>query len=168
MLMHMEYRVRLPDHDFTLVDWLKLTSSVYAILSMKSGRITYSGPTFIAIRSAKHAKRTAETHLQDFQRLLELPKQKTYHDGQCKPVQILSCDGGPDESPGFLTLQASVAQFKKYDLDAVFVGTYAPGQSAYNPVERRMAPLSKDLAGIILPYETFGSHLNYVRETADL
>ena len=35
-----------------------------------------------------------------------------------------------------------------------------PGQSAYNIVERRMAPLSHDLAGLILPHDHFGSHLN--------
>ena len=36
----------------------------------------------------------------------------------------------------------------------------SPGQSAYNIVERRMAPLSHDLAGLILPHDHFGSHLN--------
>lgn len=36
----------------------------------------------------------------------------------------------------------------------------SPGQSAYNIVERRMAPLSHDLAGLILPHDFFGSHLN--------
>ena len=39
------------------------------------------------------------------------------------------------------------------NLDAVFVGTDAPGQSALNPVERRMAPLSHDISGLILPYD---------------
>jgi len=37
---------------------------------------------------------------------------------------------------------------------------FSPGQSAYNIVERRMAPLSHDLAGIILPHDYFGSHLS--------
>ncbi len=37
---------------------------------------------------------------------------------------------------------------------------FSPGQSAYNIVERRMAPLSHDLAGIILPHDHFGSHLS--------
>jgi len=37
---------------------------------------------------------------------------------------------------------------------------FSPGQSAYNIVERRMAPLSHDLAGLILPHDHFGSHLN--------
>ena len=38
--------------------------------------------------------------------------------------------------------------------------TFAPGMSAYNYVERRMAPLSRELAGIILPHDAYGSHLN--------
>lgn len=40
------------------------------------------------------------------------------------------------------------------------LSTFSPGQSAYNIVERRMAPLSHDLAGLILPHDHFGSHLN--------
>ena len=50
--------------------------------------------------------------------------------------------------------------FLNYDLDALFIATHAPGQSAYNIVERRMAPLSHDLAGLILPHDHYGSHLN--------
>ena len=51
-------------------------------------------------------------------------------------------------------------EFKNNDLDAVFVFTHAPGSSAYNPVERRIAPLSNDAAGIILAFGTFGNHLD--------
>lgn len=40
------------------------------------------------------------------------------------------------------------------------MASYAPGQSAFNIVERRMSPLSRDLAGLILPYDKFGSHLD--------
>ena len=45
--------------------------------------------------------------------------------------------------------------------------TYAPGQSAFNIVERRMAPLSKEMCGLILPHDYFGSHLNSKGETVD-
>ena len=58
------------------------------------------------------------------------------------------------------TLVAAIRKFRKYNLDALFVLTHAPGQSAYNVVERRMAPLSHDLAGLILPHDHFGTHLN--------
>ena len=36
----------------------------------------------------------------------------------------------------------------------------APHQSKWNICERRMAPLSRVLAGLIFPYDYFGSHLN--------
>ena len=37
--------------------------------------------------------------------------------------------------------------------------TQAPGLSAYNRAERKMYHLSKELSGIVLPADTFGSHL---------
>ena len=46
-------------------------------------------------------------------------------------------------------------------------GVNAAGLSAFNPVERRMAPLSRDHSGIILPHETYGSHLNNNGKTID-
>ena len=34
------------------------------------------------------------------------------------------------------------------------------GRSAFNSVERRMAPLGHALAGVILPHANFGTHLD--------
>jgi hypothetical protein len=42
-----------------------------------------------------------------------------------------------------------------------------PGRSAYNRVERRMAPLSRELSGVILPHDHFGSHLDNSGKTVD-
>lgn len=53
------------------------------------------------------------------------------------------------------------------DLDVLIIATNAPGRSAYNRVERRMAPLSKELSGIVLPYDHFGSHLDEKHQTVD-
>ena len=39
--------------------------------------------------------------------------------------------------------------------------------SAYNYVERRMAPLSKELAGLVLPHDTCGTHLDSRQRTID-
>ena len=47
------------------------------------------------------------------------------------------------------------------------VFTYAPGSSAYNPLERCMAALSKDTWGVILPFDTYDSHLNSSNVTID-
>ena len=38
--------------------------------------------------------------------------------------------------------------------------TYAPGFPACNYVERRMAPLSKALADLVIPHDLCGCHLN--------
>ena len=55
----------------------------------------------------------------------------------------------------------------KHDLDAFFLATNAPGRSAFNGVKRGMAPLSHDLAGVVLPLNRFGNHLNRQNETID-
>ena len=47
--------------------------------------------------------------------------------------------------------------FNKYKFDALLISTDAPGMSAYNQVEQRMAPLSKTLTGLLLPYDHFNS-----------
>lgn len=139
--------------------------SVYAACMVNENNdVGYSGPTYIAIRSAKHDRSDANSHSWDFDRLINLKEfEKAARDytGQVKPIVIITVDGGPDENPRFpKTLVASIRKFRKYNLDALFVLTHAPGQSAYNVVERRMAPLSHDLAGLILPHDHFGTHLN--------
>ena len=55
----------------------------------------------------------------------------------------------------------------KHDLDAFFLATNAPGRSAFNHVERHMVPLSHDLAGVVLPHNSFGNHLNSQNQTVD-
>ena len=89
-------------------------------------------------------------------------------DDKVKPLVFISVDGGPDESPkNQQTLASWTEHFKMHNLDAAFVFTHAAGSSAYNPVERRMAPLSKDTAGLILPFDTFGKHLDGSNKTID-
>ena len=90
-------------------------------------------------------------------------------DSKVKPLIFVSVDGGPDEAPKNQQSLASWTRvFLKYNLDALLVFTHASGSSAYNPVERRMAPLSKETAGLILPFDTFGTHLNVSNETTDI
>lgn len=50
ILMHLDYVVRLPDHDWVISEGHKLIPSVYAACVIKDGSVSYSGPTFIAIR----------------------------------------------------------------------------------------------------------------------
>ena len=60
LIMHLEYKVKLSDHDFVKAPSHKLIPDVYAGIRIKNDAIgdphavTYSGPTFVAIRSAKH------------------------------------------------------------------------------------------------------------------
>lgn len=78
MLMHLEYKVRLQDHDWAVAPGHKLIPSVYAGINIIDGKIgdpktvSYSGPTFVAIRSAKHSSSTASTHASDFRTILKL------------------------------------------------------------------------------------------------
>ena len=85
-----------------------------------------------------------------------------------KRLVFVSVDGRPDEAPkNQQALAVWARQFENNDLDAVFVFTHAPGSTAYNPVERRMVPFSKDTGGIILPVDTFGNHLDASNKTID-
>ena len=42
------------------------------------------------------------------------------------------------------------------------------GFSAFNPVERRMAPMSRELCGVIFDHKHYGDHLNSKKETIDI
>ena len=74
------------------------------------------------------------------------------------------CDGSLDDKSSFLkTLAIAMQHFKKYNLDALWISTYAPGLSAYNKVERRMALLSKVLSGTLLSQRLRGCRVNFER-----
>ena len=102
LIMHVDYKIKLPDHDFSIGEKHKLIPSVYAACHVKDRKISFSGPTYIAIRSAKHDSSTANSHQYDFTRLTELEefnlsiKNKK---GDIKPLLFVAVDGGPDESP---------------------------------------------------------------------
>lgn len=133
--------------------------------------VSYSGPTYISIRSGKHSSSTAASHADDFRKVLELPAFKDLtrtSDNEVKPVLIFTIDGGPDENPRYdKVITEAVKHFRNHNLDAIFYATNAPGRSAFNRVERRMAPLSHQLAGVVLPHDTFGSHLDSSGRTTD-
>lgn len=178
MLMHMQYRVSLPDHDWVVGEKHKLIPSVYAGLIVKDKgfgskeAVSFSGPTYITIRSGKHSSSTAKTHSRDFSQLMNMDNFETItksKTGYIKPVFIILVDGGPDENPRYpKTIRAAINHFQRYNLDALFIATNAPGRSAFNPVERRMAPLSRQLSGIILPHEHYGTHLDGSGKTIDV
>lgn len=170
VIMHMEYRIKLPDHTWVKAAKQKLIPSVYAELTIRPNgfgtpdSVTYSGPTIFRIKSGKHDSSIANSHAADIAYVL---KSKLFEEicltktGMVKPVLIISTDGGPDENPRYHRVISHAAQhFKEYNLDALFLVTNAPGRSAFNEVERRMARLSQELSGLILDHEFYGTHLD--------
>ncbi|CAH1105831.1 unnamed protein product [Psylliodes chrysocephalus] len=160
ILLHLDYRVKLPDHDFVVAEKHKFIPSVYAgIVIKKDGEgkpeaVTHSGPTYLAIRSGKHSSSNAETHATDIRRLSETPDFKNFmrtREGFVKPVFIFTCNGGPDENPRYERVIVSAIQhFNMIDLDGIYIATNAPGRNAFNRVKQQMAPLSRELTGVLL------------------
>ena len=90
------------------------------------------------------------------------------NNGEVKPIMIVMVDGGPDENPRYTkTIECAIDYFLIQDLDVFFLATNAPGRSAFNRVERRMVKFSKELSGVVLPHDNFGSHLNAKGKTID-
>ena len=73
----------------------------------------------------------------------------------------LTVDGGPDQNPRYTkAIECAIDYFLSQDLDAFFLATNNPGRSAFNRAERRMVKFRKELSGVVLPYDNFGSYLN--------
>ena len=84
---------------------------------------------------------------------------------------IFTFDGGPDENPRYQeVIWVAIHHFLRYDFDALFTATNAPGRGAFNRVERKMAPLCKELTGLILPHDhvRFDNLWNYLFYLKDL
>ena len=88
IIMSMEYKVRLLDHDFAVANRHKLIPSVYAECEIKKdGSLSYSGNTFIRIRSGKHDTSNAGTHAYDIRELFDSEAVMN------KPILLLETDG---------------------------------------------------------------------------
>jgi len=124
--------------------------------------LSYSGDTFIRIRSGKHDSSNPYTHAYDMRELFKCKEIDR------KPIMLLTTDGAADEAPRFpKTLASAVFFFKELELDVLIHAVNAAGLSAFNAVERRMSPLSHDLAGVIFPHDSFGNHLDSSGKTID-
>ena len=177
MLMHMEYQVTLSDHDFVVAPKHKLIPSVIGDMKLVKSKdltndaVSYSGATNIGIRSAKHSASSAFARFQDMMRVRSLPEFATSFQAdrhEEKKAMIVKVDGGPDENPRYeKTINCSIKYFVEHGLDVLFLATNAPGCSAFNRVERRMVKLSKELSGVILEHDKFGSHLDAKGVTVD-
>lgn len=147
--------------------------SVYAsCLIDETGVVTNEGPTYISIRSIKHEKITNEHEDIDLDYALksrEFERTARNHIGVIKPIIVMGVDSlDPYDFTRYpKTLATAIARFKKYNLDALFMFSQAPGQSSFNITERRLAILSHDLPGLVLPHDYFGTHLNTQGYTID-
>ena len=64
MLMSLDYKVRLPDHSFVVVEHHSLIPSVYGVCDInEKEHLTYSGDTLIQIHSGKYDSSTPYTRL---------------------------------------------------------------------------------------------------------
>ena len=145
LVMHVKYKIKLSDHDFVIAKQNKLVPSVIGDMQVKAktfslDAVTYSEPTYIRNRSAKHLRSNTYNHFTDM---------------------MVIVDEGLDENPRYeKTISCAVDYFNTYDLDTFFLVTNSPGRSAFNRVERRVAHLSKELSGVLLELEQFGAHLD--------
>ena len=69
------------------------------------------------------------------------------------------------QTPKTDRIQFAIEYFVQDNLDAFFVAADELGRSTFNRVERRMVLLSKDLSGVILPHDHFGTHLSNNKKT---
>lgn len=169
-------RVRLPDHSFTHAAKHKLTPSVYALQRViennpwRHNAVKYDGATAVYIRSSKHNGSNAFTHAEDIKSMLVdlAPDTLRIDESTVRPCWFIRCDGGADNNIRHVkVIRSYVELFKKYDLDFLIVTMPPAGNSAFNPVERRMAPLSRLLVGVLFHHLHFGNHLNRRGETID-
>ena len=81
-------------HKFKVGDKHKLTPSVYAVCNvLENGKVSYSGDTFIRLRSGKHESSTVFTHFYDIEEL--------FTSGSIKknPIFVMETDGAADQAP---------------------------------------------------------------------
>jgi len=79
LLMHVEYKITLPDHDWVVAERHKLIPGVYAGIVIREAKldgspsnVSYSGPTYVAFRSGKHSSTSASSHAFDLRKLMAL------------------------------------------------------------------------------------------------
>ena len=169
ILMCMEYPVLLPDHTFVAASKRKLIPSIYALREIKLSGLTYSGPIHAAVRSLKHDNADAFAGFDDLKNLLENDNFKPFlkqEDGSIRLTWIFTRDG--NDGPRFpKTRKALTNFFKENDIDFFFAACNTRGLSAYHFIERRIATMSREHDGFILPHDYYGTHLNCNGNTTD-
>ncbi|KAJ8038946.1 hypothetical protein HOLleu_16515 [Holothuria leucospilota] len=147
------------DHDFPVGNGYKITPVGYMFLQPdKPSELTRdergdyhfsfprTGPLYMVNRVQKQSPLTIECHVND---LLTILKEEV---SQGKTMVTLLTDNGPDWNVKSWTVLFFVLRiFKELNLDYSCLTSYAPGQSAYNPIEHAWSPLSRKLSGVTFP-----------------
>ena len=83
---------------------------------------------------------------------IEFYKFKKYE----KATMMVTIDGGSDENLRYTnTIKCAIDYFVFENLNLPSIATRPPGGSAFNHCERRMAPESKEISGIISEDDQF-------------
>ena len=149
ILMRMDYKVRLSDHSFAIRGKHKLNPSVISLHDVTPNKfgsaaaVSYKGETFLRIQSVKHDSVSCYDHGLDLLEVFKTDSLKPRLWGPTgpKPVLFIRSDGGMDVNITTLpAVKVFINVFKELDLDLLAISMSAPGGSAHNAVERRMAP----------------------------
>ncbi|CAG8820727.1 41786_t:CDS:2, partial [Gigaspora margarita] len=156
--------VEVPDYDFPKGSKQKLIPSVYLTIDLEdSNDSLHNGQLLIFICPQWLLKTSFLTHMVNLMQIVKNPdlSSKLKLEDEFKPILVLLVNGGPDKNPRHLkNIKEYCKLFIELNLDYFTIRTHALGQSAYNPVECSMSTLSEKLAGIVLPIDNFGSHLD--------
>ncbi|CAG8819797.1 18372_t:CDS:2, partial [Gigaspora margarita] len=137
--------VTIEDYNFSKGSKIKLIPSVYLLIDPNdSNTMLRSGQLTIFIRPEYFVGTFLLTHMAD---LLSLVNDQDF--------------------ASVLLKENNIRLVIALDLDYLTVHTYVLYQSAYNPVEKSMASLSKKLAGITLPIDEYGMHLDSQENIVD-
>ncbi|CAF1129204.1 unnamed protein product [Adineta ricciae] len=174
LILHLDYQMSTANSTpipNTVPHQLKPTVYASCIID-EVGVVTDAGPTYVSIRSAKHDRMSIDCEEVDFEqvvKLKEFEKTARNHIGEVKPIIIMNVDNiDPMNYTRFSrTLYSSIQKFKKYNLDVFILVTQTPGQAIFASCERRLALLSHDLSGLVLPHNHYGTHLNISGITVD-
>ncbi len=150
---------RSESHDLPLGKDYKFTPSGVMVLEPSKsqprvmdefGRISYNplpcaGPIYVFNRAQAFFGATIESHFEDLTEVLA-------KEGKGKKILTLILDNGSDwnwNSVGNLLYMSRL--FKQENLDALLCCSYAPGQSAWNPIEHAWAPLTTAIINDVYP-----------------
>ena len=169
ILMHPEYKVSLPDHDFPVGE---IANCSLPCMQRAWKRIMEKWDTVVQHSLLSGTQNTI--------RVVHSPTWKILISNQLWRIQGSLHERRWSKASGVhIRWWWSRWSTEKWENDgisyselhrpqhALFVITHAPGSSTYNKVKRRMASLSKFTAEIILPFDTFGSHLDSSNKPVD-